>query len=109
MASRGINKVILVGNLGNDPEIRYMPNGGAVANITIATSDSWRDKATGEQREKLSGTELCCLANLRKLLANTYVKAHKFTLKDNFKRVNGKIRVVKTVTQLKLWFRASMA
>ena len=52
MASRGINKVILVGNLGNDPEIRYMPNGGAVANITIETSDSWRDKATGEQREK---------------------------------------------------------
>ncbi|MFH0279694.1 single-stranded DNA-binding protein [Vibrio alginolyticus] len=52
MASRGINKVILVGNLGNDPEICYMPNGGAVANITIATSDSWRDKATGEQREK---------------------------------------------------------
>ncbi len=52
MASRGINKVILVGNLGNDPEVRYMPSGGAVANITIATSDSWRDKATGEQREK---------------------------------------------------------
>lgn len=52
MASRGINKVILVGNLGNDPEIRYMPNGGAVANITIATSESWRDKGTGEQREK---------------------------------------------------------
>lgn len=52
MASRGINKVILVGNLGNDPEIRYMPNGGAVANITIATSESWRDKQTGEQREK---------------------------------------------------------
>ncbi|WP_228097944.1 single-stranded DNA-binding protein [Vibrio parahaemolyticus] len=42
----------MVGNLGNDPEIRYMPNGGAVANITIATSESWRDKATGEQREK---------------------------------------------------------
>ncbi|PSW56423.1 single-stranded DNA-binding protein [Photobacterium leiognathi] len=52
MASRGINKVILVGNLGNDPEVRYMPNGGAVANITIATSESWRDKNTGEQREK---------------------------------------------------------
>ncbi|WP_064601744.1 single-stranded DNA-binding protein [Photobacterium sp. J15] len=52
MASRGVNKVILVGNLGNDPEIRYMPNGGAVANITVATSESWRDKATGEQREK---------------------------------------------------------
>ncbi|MDN3699387.1 MULTISPECIES: single-stranded DNA-binding protein [Vibrio] len=52
MASRGVNKVILVGNLGNDPEIRYMPNGSAVANITIATSESWRDKATGEPREK---------------------------------------------------------
>ncbi|MGR5128825.1 single-stranded DNA-binding protein [Photobacterium swingsii] len=52
MASRGVNKVILVGNLGNDPEIRYMPSGGAVANITIATSESWRDKNTGEQREK---------------------------------------------------------
>ncbi|PSU46998.1 single-stranded DNA-binding protein [Photobacterium frigidiphilum] len=52
MASRGVNKVILVGNLGNDPEIRYMPSGSAVANITIATSESWRDKATGEQREK---------------------------------------------------------
>ena len=52
MASRGVNKVILVGNLGSDPEVRYMPNGGAVANITIATSESWRDKATGEQREK---------------------------------------------------------
>ncbi|MCU8386276.1 single-stranded DNA-binding protein [Vibrio vulnificus] len=52
MASRGINKVILVGNLGNDPEIRYMPSGGAVANITVATSETWRDKATGESREK---------------------------------------------------------
>ncbi|MDA9557962.1 single-stranded DNA-binding protein [Vibrio sp.] len=52
MASRGVNKVILVGNLGTDPEVRYMPNGSAVANITVATSESWRDKATGEQREK---------------------------------------------------------
>ena len=52
MASRGVNKVILVGNLGSDPEVRYMPNGGAVANITLATSESWRDKATGEKREK---------------------------------------------------------
>ncbi len=52
MASRGVNKVILVGNLGQDPEVRFMPSGGAVANITIATSESWRDKNTGEQREK---------------------------------------------------------
>ncbi|WP_368758739.1 single-stranded DNA-binding protein [Klebsiella oxytoca] len=52
MAARGVNKVILVGNLGQDPEVRYMPNGGAVANITLATSESWRDKATGEMREQ---------------------------------------------------------
>jgi len=52
MASKGVNKVIIVGNLGKDPEVRYMPNGGAVANITLATSESWRDKATGETKEK---------------------------------------------------------
>ena len=51
MSSRGVNKVILVGNLGQDPEIRYMPNAGAVANISLATSESWRDKQTGENRE----------------------------------------------------------
>ncbi|AKC32406.1 single-stranded DNA-binding protein [Candidatus Pantoea carbekii] len=51
MANRGINKVILVGNLGQDPEVRYMPNGSAVANITLATSENWRDKQTGENRE----------------------------------------------------------
>ena len=51
MAARGVNKVILVGHLGQDPEVRYMPNGGAVANLTLATSETWRDKQTGEMRE----------------------------------------------------------
>lgn len=50
--ARGINKVILIGNLGKDPEVRYMPSGGAVVNITLATSDSWKDKATGESKER---------------------------------------------------------
>jgi single-strand DNA-binding protein len=49
--ARGINKVILVGNLGQDPETRAMPSGKAVTNVRIATSDSWRDKTTGEQKE----------------------------------------------------------
>ncbi|PPI87903.1 ssDNA-binding protein [Candidatus Pantoea edessiphila] len=49
--ARGINKVILIGNLGQDPEVRYMPNGHAVANITLATSESWRDKNTSEVKE----------------------------------------------------------
>ncbi|NQF48152.1 type-F conjugative transfer system pilin acetylase TraX (plasmid) [Escherichia coli] len=52
MAVRGINKVILVGRLGKDPEVRYIPNGGAVANLQVATSESWRDKQTGEMREQ---------------------------------------------------------
>lgn len=47
-----VNKVILIGNLGKDPEVRYMPSGKAVANVTIATSDSWKDKNTGEKQER---------------------------------------------------------
>ena len=50
--ARGINKVILVGNLGNDPDIRYTAGGAAVANISLATTDSWRDKETGEQQDR---------------------------------------------------------
>ena len=50
--ARGVNKVILIGNLGQDPEVRYMPNGGAVANVTIATTESWKDKNTGEPQER---------------------------------------------------------
>jgi len=50
--ARGINKVILVGNLGNDPEVRYANNGAAIANLSIATSESWKDKNTGEQVDK---------------------------------------------------------
>lgn len=50
--ARGINKVILVGNLGQDPDVKYMPNGNAVTNVTLATSDSWKDKQTGQPQER---------------------------------------------------------
>lgn len=50
--ARGINKVIIIGNLGGDPEVRYMPSGSAVTNITVATSESWKDKQTGHQQER---------------------------------------------------------
>ncbi len=50
--ARGVNKVILIGNLGKDPEIRYFPNGDAVCNVTVATTDSWNDKQSGEKRER---------------------------------------------------------
>ena len=50
--ARGINKVIIVGNCGQDPETRYLPSGGAVTNISIATSEAWKDKTSGEQQER---------------------------------------------------------
>ncbi|EAT4156191.1 single-stranded DNA-binding protein [Salmonella enterica] len=52
MASRGLNKVQLIGYLGQDPEVRSLPNGKAVANLSLATSDTWKDKQTGEQKER---------------------------------------------------------
>ncbi len=52
MAGRGVNKVILVGNLGADPEVRVMPSGDSVANLSVATNDSWKDRNTGEQRDR---------------------------------------------------------
>jgi len=73
MASRGINKVILVGNLGADPEIRYMPNGEAVANIRVATSETWKDQQTGQQQER---TEWHSVVFYRKLaeIVGQYLK-----------------------------------
>jgi len=50
--ARGINKVILIGHVGTDPEVRYMPNGNAVATVSIATTESWKDKQTGERQDK---------------------------------------------------------
>lgn len=53
MASRGVNKCIILGNLGNDPEVKYTASGSAIANLTVATSESWNDKSTGEKRESV--------------------------------------------------------
>jgi single-strand DNA-binding protein len=50
--ARGVNKVILIGNVGGDPETRYLPNGNAVTNLTLATTDSWKDKQTGQQQDR---------------------------------------------------------
>lgn len=50
--ARGINKVIIVGYLGSDPEVKYMPSGGAVANVSVATTEQWKDKNTGEKQER---------------------------------------------------------
>ncbi len=67
--ARGINKVILVGNLGNDPETRYMPSGDAVTNISVATSESWKDKQTGEQKEKTEWHKVVMFRRLAEIAA----------------------------------------
>ena len=71
--ARGINKVILVGNLGQDPETRYMPSGNAVTNISIATSESWKDKQTGEQQERTEWHRVAFFNRLAEI-AGEYLK-----------------------------------
>jgi single-strand DNA-binding protein len=67
--ARGINKVILIGNLGADPETRSMPSGGAVTNIRIATSESWKDKQSGEQKERTEWHNVVMFARLGEIAA----------------------------------------
>ena len=67
--ARGINKVILVGNLGADPETRYMPSGGAVTNLSIATSESWKDKQSGEQKERTEWHKVAMFNRLAEIAA----------------------------------------
>ncbi len=71
--ARGVNKVMLIGHLGADPEVRYMPNGGAVANVTIATTESWKDKSSGEQQEKTEWHRVVFFARLAEIVGE-YLK-----------------------------------
>ena len=71
--ARGINKVILIGNLGSDPEVKYMPSGEAVANISLATSESWKDKNTGEQVERTEWHRVVLFRRLAEI-AGEYLK-----------------------------------
>ena len=67
--ARGVNKVIVVGNLGNDPDTRYMPSGSAVTNISVATSESWKDKQSGEQKEKTEWHKVAMFGRLAEIAA----------------------------------------
>jgi len=73
MASRGVNKVIILGNLGQDPDVRTFPNGGSVANLTIATSESWSDKQTGEHCEKTEWHRVAVFGKLAEI-AGQYLR-----------------------------------
>ena len=67
--ARGINKVIVVGNLGQDPDTRYMPSGSAVTNITVATNESWKDKQTGEQKDRTEWHKVAMFGRLAEIAA----------------------------------------
>ncbi|WP_199609693.1 single-stranded DNA-binding protein [Flocculibacter collagenilyticus] len=71
--ARGVNKVILIGTLGQDPEVRYMPNGNAVANISLATNESWKDKNTGQMQEKTEWHRIVIFGKLAEI-AGEYLK-----------------------------------
>lgn len=86
--SRGINKVILVGNLGADPEVRYMPNGQAVANISLATSEAWRDKQTNELQERTEWHRVVLYRRLAEIVGE-------YTRKGSKIYVEGRLRTRK--------------
>jgi single-strand DNA-binding protein len=73
MSSRGVNKVILVGNVGKDPETRYLPSGGAVTNLAVATSEQWKDKNTGQPQEKTEWHRVVFFNKLAEIV-NEYVR-----------------------------------
>ncbi len=85
MACRGINKVILIGNLGQDPEVRYMPGGNAVTSINLATSDTWRDKQTGEQRERTEWHRVVFMGMLAEVAGNHLKKGSQVYLEGKLK------------------------
>ena len=77
MASRGVNKVILIGNLGADPDIRYMPSGEPVANLSLATSESWKDSQSGELREKTEWHRVVAFRKLAEIIGQYCKKGSK--------------------------------
>ena len=71
--ARGVNKAIIVGNLGRDPEVRYSANGNAIANVTVATTDSWKDRQSGEQQERTEWHRVVFFNRLAEIVAE-YLK-----------------------------------
>ncbi|KTC65237.1 single strand binding protein (plasmid) [Legionella adelaidensis] len=71
--ARGINKVILIGNVGTDPEVRYLPNGNAVATLSVATSETWKDKQTGDKQERTEWHRVVCFNRLGEI-AGEYIR-----------------------------------
>ena len=86
--ARGVNKVILVGNLGRDPETRYTQGGSAVTQFSIATSDSWRDKASGEQQDRTEWHNIVCFARLAEIAGEYLRKGSKVYIEGSLRTSN---------------------
>ena len=86
--ARGVNKVILVGNLGRDPETRYTQGGSAVTQFSIATSDSWRDKASGEQQDRTEWHNVVCFARLAEIAGEYLRKGSKVYIEGSLRTSN---------------------
>lgn len=80
-----VNKVILVGNLGNDPEVRYTNEGAAIANLSLATSDSWKDKKTGEKKEKTEWHRIVMFNRLGEIAGEYLKKGSKIYLEGSLR------------------------
>lgn len=83
--ARGINKVILIGNLGSDPEVRYMPSGGAVATLSVATSESWKDKQSGERQERTEWHRVVCFNRLGEIAGEYLRKGSKVYIEGSLR------------------------
>ena len=83
--ARGVNKVILIGNLGNDPEVRYTPNGNAVANITLATSTTWRDKQSGDLQERTEWHRIAFFNRLAEIVGEYLHKGSKVYIEGSLR------------------------
>lgn len=83
--ARGINKVILIGNLGADPEVRYTPNGNAVCNITLATSTTWRDKQSGELQERTEWHRIAFFNRLAEIVGEYLRKGSKIYVEGSLR------------------------
>ena len=89
MARSGINKVILVGNLGQDPEVKYTAGGAAVTTLSLATSESWKDKDTGQDQEKTEWHRVVLWRRLAEIAGEYLKKGSKVYIRDSYKLENG--------------------
>lgn len=83
--ARGINKVILVGNVGGDPDVRYMPNGNAVTTLSVATSESWKDKQTGEKQDRTEWHRVICYNRLGEIAGEYLRKGSKLYVEGSLR------------------------